>query len=521
MSQSWRSFEEVYLRLDRRVLGVFRILFSGVLLYDLLRRFPDAALLWSSDGLLSSATLHKAPQATPQVSFLLGLSSATSVQLAFGGLGVVFGLYGAGLFTRLMQVLALVGYASLNARNLFFEDGGTGTVILLLGWTLLLPLGDRFSIDALRRDAAQPTVRQRVQARANARLPVVSLAAVAVLLQAAVIYWLNAAHKTGQTWRGGDAVHLVLWQHRVNTPLAVWFASHEPRWFSPLSTLLTRRTEFVLPVLLLWPTHPAQTRSAAFGLAILLHGGIALCMTLGPFSYAMICLVWLAVPGAAFDALAGVARGSARLRGWHVARYRARAVRVLRRWLGHPSSSKRAQLPAVWRRRGVIAREVVLAWMLLVETGSMLSSNRGVPSALRVKSRPWLAGYKPYLRGFQGWSMFAPDAPQEDGTMVVDALTVDGRHVDPFTGQAPNWQQVRLGVTPHSIALSDYFFSMRDSHNARYRRDLARYLKALPATSQAGRLRSAEFWWVSYVPPARGSYTPGPIKKQLLWRMKL
>ena len=521
MSQSWRSFEEVYLRLDRRVLGVFRMLFSGVLLYDLLRRFPDAALLWSSDGVLTSASLRKAPQAVPQVSFLLQLSSATSVQLAFAGLGVVFLLYGLGLFTRLMQLLALAGYASLNARNLFFEDGGTGTVILLLGWTLLLPLGDRFSLDALRRDAALPTLKQRVQARANARAPVVSLAALAVLLQAAAIYWLNAAHKTGQTWRGGDAVHLVLWQHRVNTPMAVWFAGHEPIWFSPLSTWLTRRTEFVLPVLLLWPTHPARTRSAAFVLAVMLHGGIAFCMTLGPFSYAMICLLWLAVPGAVLDWLTQVADRSPRWRGWRVARYRARAVRTLRRWLGRAGATRREPVPAVWRRRAAIAREVVLGWMLLVEAGSMLSSNHAVPSALRVKSRPWLAGYKPYLRGFQGWSMFAPDAPPDDGTMVVDAVTADGRHIDPFTGEKPNWEQIRTGVAPHSIAVSDYFFSIRDARNVRYRRDLARYLKAWSADSQAGAVRSAEFWWVSYVPPPRGSYEPGPIKKRFLWRFKL
>ena len=120
--------------------------------------------------------MRKAPQAAPQVSFLLGLSSATSVQLAFAGLGVVFVLYGLGLFTRPMQVMALAGYVSLNARNLFFEDGGTGTVILLLGWTLLLPLSDRFSLDALRRDAGLPTLKERVRARANARAPVVSLA---------------------------------------------------------------------------------------------------------------------------------------------------------------------------------------------------------------------------------------------------------------------------------------------------------------------------------------------------------
>lgn len=509
------------MRLDRRVLGVFRAALGMVLLYDLLRRYPDAALLWSSEGVLTSAGLNKVPQGPHQLSFLLGLASASSVRLAFAGLGVVFLSYGLGLFTRPMQVLALLGYASLNARNLFFEDGGTSLVILLLTWTVLLPLGDRFSLDALRRDAALPSVKARVAARAEARLPLFTLAALAILLQAAAIYWLNAAHKSGVTWRNGDAVHLVLWQHRVNTPMALWFSGHEPAWFSPLSTWLTKRTEFVLPVLLLWPSHPVPSRSLAFVLAIFLHGGIALCLTLGPFSYAMICLLWLAVPGQALDWALRFER-PASLRSWRrLARYRARAVRAFRRWGLARRTLPQAWLAPAWRGRLVRLREALLVGMLLVESVNLLGSNRAVPAALRVSPRPWLAAYKPYLRGFQGWSMFAPDAPREDGTMVVDAVTVGGRHVDPFTGLAPNFEQIRDGLSPHSIALSDYFFAMRDRRQARYRTDLHRYLKNLPVASARDRLRSVEFWWVSYVPPPRGYYRPGPVKKERLWRTRL
>ena len=117
--------------------------------------------------------------------------------------------------------------------------------------------------------------------------------------------------------------------------------------------------------------------------------------------------------------------------------------------------------------------------------------------------------------------MFAPDAPKDDGTMVVDAVTADGRHIDPFTGREPDFEGVRTGLTPHTIALSDYFFAMKDSRNVRYRTDLARYLRKLPQATPADRLRSAEFWWVSYVPPPRGAYVPGPTKRQKLWRVKL
>lgn len=516
---SWlRSLEQVYCRLDRRVLGVFRAALGLVLLYDVLRRFPDAGLLWSNDGVLSNLALRKWPQSAHQVSFLLNVSSASAVKVAFGGLGVLFLLYTLGLFTRLMQPLALLGYAGLNARNLFFEDGGTSLVIILLTWTVALPLADRFALDALRRDAALPTVKARVAARFEARRPVVTVAGLAILLQGAVIYWLNAVHKSGPTWRGGDAVHLVLWQHRVNTPFALWFSQHEPAWFSPLSTWLTKRTELLLPVLLLWPSHPKQTRSAAFVLAVLLHGGIALTLTLGPFSYAMICLLWLAVPGAVLDAVALTGGSTARAHVWRLARLRARAVRGLRR-LG--LGSRAAVVPAAFRGRLIKMREAFLIWMLFVEGVSVLSSNRAVPKWLRVTPRPWVNGYKPYLRGFQGWSMFAPDAPKDDGTMVVDAVTVSGKHIDPFTGQPPAWQQIRDGLPPHSIALSDYLLSMRDPRNARYRHDLARYLKKLPVAAPKDRLRYAEFWWVSYVPPPRGTYEPSPIKKERLWKLKL
>jgi hypothetical protein len=511
----WKSFEECYLRVDRRVLGVFRVALSLVLLYDLLRRWPDATMLWSDDGLLTSASLHKVPQAGTQVSFLFDLSGP-AVQLAFVGLCGVFLLYGLGLFTRAAQLLALVGYAGLNARNLFFEDGGTGCVILLLGWTSLLPLGDRFSVDAVRREAGLTRIVERVGLRAQLQRPVVTLAALAILLQSAVIYWLNALHKTGHTWRSGDAVHLVFWQHRVNTPFALWLSAHEPTWFSPLSSWLTKRVEFLLPVLLLWPANRTVARSSAFVLAVLLHGGIAAALTLGPFSYAMICLVWLAVPGAALDfVLSRVPRRY----GARFNRYCALLVRVWRRRLGGRAPGP--TVAAVTRRRAFFAREAVLGYMLLVEGASVLSSNRAIPPALRVAPGALLRGYKPWLRGNQGWSMFAPEAPVEDGTLVVDAVTRSGRHIDPFTGAAPNFEQIRRELAPHAIAVSDYFFAMRDARNSRYRLDLARYLRARPVASPQDRLTFAEFWWVRYTPPPRGSYEPGPIHKDKLWKTKL
>ena len=51
------------------------------------------------------------------------------------------------------------------------------------------------------------------------------------------------------------------------------------------------------------------------------------------------------------------------------------------------------------------------------------------PEALRLLSHK--------MRFLQGWFMFSPNPVMDDGTIVVDAITVDGRHIDPFTGGKP------------------------------------------------------------------------------------
>jgi hypothetical protein len=37
-----------------------------------------------------------------------------------------------------------------------------------------------------------------------------------------------------------------------------------------------------------------------------------------------------------------------------------------------------------------------------------------------------------YPHIFEGWSLFSPEAPLSDETVFVDAVTRDGRHVDPY-----------------------------------------------------------------------------------------
>ena len=51
----------------------------------------------------------------------------------------------------------------------------------------------------------------------------------------------------------------------------------------------------------------------------------------------------------------------------------------------------------------------------------------------RFEHRPeWMVAAVMYPHIFEGWSLFSPEAPLSDETVVVDAVTRDGRHVDPY-----------------------------------------------------------------------------------------
>jgi hypothetical protein len=504
------NWAELYLSADRRVLGLARIAFGLVLIYDLARRARELRLLYTNEGILSNHYLLFRPQSQPQLSFLMPFSTLGEVSVAFAAIGVLYLFYTLGLFTRVVQVLVLIAFTSLNNRNLLVEDGGVATMVAFAVWTVFLPLGDRLSLDAIWRDAAERNIALRVKARRRAETSVISLAVLALTLQIVAIYLLNAVHKTGRTWTHGDAVHYVLWQARVNTDFAYWLAQHEPSWLSPLATRGTLVIEYAIPLLVLYP-YAALPRTVAFLCSVLLHLGIALVMTLGPFSYAMMALVLSRLPGQAVTMLAE--RVPIRFRR-RLARVRGRSVRFLSLYLPRrgPVRPPRRRLP--WGK----LREALIAFVMFAALLEICNANPAI--RLKPPQPGWLADLILYPRLLQRWSMFAPDAPVDDGYGVIDATTVDGRHVDPWTGEPPDFELFDKGPIPGTIEAVDYLFAMHLPDNERYRSELTRYLTRhwheQPGRTPNDRIVAFSYYWVSRKSPPRGSTTPGPAQRELV-----
>ncbi len=562
-----RALTRIYLTVDGRSLALCRIALATVLLVDLVRRLPWLRDFYTNAGLIPNHMMLWRPPLPHLFSVFFMASNANEAAIGFGIAFFCFFCLLVGWRTRLFHVLSFAMTTSLHNRILGAENWGTVTLGTLMVWTAFLPLGRRFSVDALsaslRAGRGEPP-----DDIAAARLPppdtrpAVSLAVLAILLQLAAIYGFNYAHKSGATWQTGTAIHYTLHQERIVTWLGVWTREHVPFAATKVLTYGTLAIEASAPVLVLTPLFWRQTRALAIVLLTSLHAGIALLVNLGIFSAAMMAYYPLLLDASHWE--------------WLLHRWRSRGprllvfydagcgvcfqiVRVLARldpgrrmtWI---SNRDTATLPAGvdaalleqtvlvvdarsqrrWTRSDAAARVLgalpfggLWAWVLLVpglravagrgydafarrrtaistwfgfaacgipdargrlenevpsvaraadgasdsparqavrrllpplrELGVLLVlvvlaadlsvANSAIPRALRWESRPkWMEAAVQYPHIFEGWGMFSPDAPRSDYMVVVDAITSDGRHVDPYN---------EVGSRVHALPVDD------------------------------------------------------------------
>ena len=443
---------------DLRSLAAGRIVLALVLLLDLVKRAAHLDVFFTNDGLIPNHTLLWRP-AFEKVFSLFFLASYRHEAIAgFVLCGVAYLLLLVGFRTRIAQIASLLCMLSLHGRLLLFDNGGDVVLGLLCIWTTFLPTGRRWSIDALlaqrqaalRPDAAGRTIVDSDGEAGNAdgeagtptsRRTFVSLAVMALLCQLAFIYFFNALHKQGESWRDGSAVHFTLHLDRLATPFAVWLRHAMSPGVGRALTWTALGIEWTLPFLLLSPFAVRACRRWAALLVVGLHAGFGLCLNLGNFVPAMIAFAPNLLRGEDWDALA---------RWWARDRRRARLVErtqeALARAVGRaaalltPGQHVRVSSPgpaAVWLRRLLpVGREATVVVFITIAANQLLEENWAVHKVIEHHNSPTMAAAVTYLNLFQGWSLFAPDAPMTDFNIVVEARTEDGRLVDPFNAVA-------------------------------------------------------------------------------------
>ena len=228
VNRLYERIRRIYLSADLRSLAAGRIVLALVLLRDLFARWAEIRIWYTNDGIIPNHTLLWRPS-WDHVFSLFYLASYTH-EAVIGFVVCLFAYIALliGFRTKLAQIASTICMMSLHGRTLLFDNGGDVVLGLLTVWTTFLPTGRFFSVDAVlarRRaateapsdvlsdvpadaasDIARPIGLVRDGGATRART-FVSLAVLAVVVQLALIYFFNAIHKGGQSWRNGSAVN--------------------------------------------------------------------------------------------------------------------------------------------------------------------------------------------------------------------------------------------------------------------------------------------------------------------------
>lgn len=427
---------ESYATADARSLAVGRIALALVLLQDLCARAANIESFYSNRGLLPNHTVLWRPTADYVFSPFLMASHVHEAAILFLICGAAYVALLFGWRTKLAQVASWICVLGLHGRTLFVQNGGDVVLVLLAFWTMFLPTGERFSLDALSCRGNGVASNNDGQIK--------SLAVTALLLQLVAIYALNAIHKNGVTWREGTVVHYVLHQDRIVTWLGVWLRDHMTLTLSQCLTWAALAIEALIPLLLLLPFAQGTFRTLAVGLVFALHTGFGLVMNLGIFVPVMLAFGVHLLPWSFWEKQPSWPGRVRKFVQGKAAHLETASTLLLRLANTRPAESTRTQVLAVVRER------VVLVFMLL-SAGQLMADNHTL--------RRWGSFHQPafarmiteYLQLHQGWGMFAPEAPRDDFNVVVDAVTIDGRHVDPFNSEASRQGLLPLFTSPSAL----------------------------------------------------------------------
>ena len=386
--------------IDLRSLALFRIVAGTLLLYDL----ADRARLLSANYTDAGAHPRRVVLEYYETWLLPSLhlmAGSARVQVAlFVVAGIAAVLLALGWRTRIATFVSWFLLCSLQARNEFVLDGGDHLLRHLLFWSLFLPLGARWSLDARRRGAPE------------AGSLVFSPASAALLLKVAAVFLVTGLAKTGPEWTSdGTAIRYALDRRWWIQPFGEWLLAH--RFLPELLTPAVRWWEILGPLLLFVPVATVPLRLLGIaGLWAMLGGlGLGLELNLFPFITGSGLLAFL--PGALWDRL-----------GQRFAVFRASAA---------PAPS------AGWRRVAArVVDAVVLALLLLLV---VWGNARTLRPALGPP--PQLAQIPSLLHIEQGWMMYAPSPRHVDVWFEHRGRLANGSPVnlDRASGGA-GWAQV-------------------------------------------------------------------------------
>lgn len=276
--------------IDLRTLALFRIFLATSIIFDLISRSRDLVAHYTDFGVMPRAVLvDYLSDASFSFHIINGSASFQVMLFAIAALAAFFLLLG--WKTKTMTIISWLFLISIQNRNVLILSGEDNLILLLTFWSMFLPLGARYSIDA----ALDPDNDQKPNAFFSA-------ATFAILIQGMSMYLFSAILKSDVRWfPDGTAVYYALNLDYLATPFALWF-----RQFETILSGLTYYVlalEFIGPILIFSPIFHKQLRLIFMLAFITMHIGFYLCLEIGLFPLISITMNLLFMPGWMWDKL--------------------------------------------------------------------------------------------------------------------------------------------------------------------------------------------------------------------------
>jgi hypothetical protein len=282
-------------------LALFRIAIGLIIAIDALCWTLRANLFLTDSGLMPRSLVFGWPR-----SIYLANGSLWFAELVLVCAIAFALLFAAGWRTKWTGLASFLLLFSLHVRSPYTINSGDPYLRLILLWSLFLPIGERWSLDAMRKRLRETPVSHGV-----------TLPAVAWFLfvaQVVVLHWVAVLHKLQQeSWIEGDAVYFALTpQHMQGVLAGPWF---EPLLaaFSPVGGWGVMSAQLLGTACILF----ANERIRLAGIVVLasLQIGFFAFLDVGIFPWAVCASFIPFITGRALDIVgAGVARCTRRWR---------------------------------------------------------------------------------------------------------------------------------------------------------------------------------------------------------------
>lgn len=170
--------------------------------------------------------------------------------------------------------------------------------------------------------------------------------------------------------------------------------------------------------------------------------------------------------------------------------------------------------PNVLSRPRLALREILAATAFVALCIQLMTDNDWARRRVSARQPVVFQRVIDFFRLYQGWRMFAPEPPYEDGRLVVDGRTADGRKIDPLTGEEPDFNPETSVGWGHSQLWCDYHLKMYFARYAANRQHLKEWVERYHERTgrPSDRLVAFDVWWVNDKSPPPGATHGEPQK---------